>query len=243
MKNYTTWIFVTVILLAVQGCATYTTPAGGVNINALSDVDIAELMKVEPASTFPARLSVVRIQAPGYTSRTNNGYGNGAYSVVTTRDIEEEVDFEKISNFPMVTSVAPLNRLLLPLQLDTTKDLRLSAARLKTDLILIYSVETSFHIEGTSLGPLSLITLGFIPNEEVFVTSTTSGLLVDVRTGFVYGVAEATSKEEQRTTIWNSKQTIDEARLKTEKQSFKNFINEYEKMWLSTVKQFGYKES
>jgi len=243
MKNYTILIFVTVILLVVQGCATYTTPAGGVNINALTDVDIAELMKVEPASTFPARLAVVRIQAPGYKSRTNYGYGNGKYSVVTARDIEEEVDFENISNYPMVTSVAPLNRLLLPTQLDSIKDLRLSAAKLKTDLILIYSVETSFHIEGTSLGPLSLITLGFIPNEEVFVTSTTSGLLVDVRTGFVYGVAEATAKEEQHTTIWNSNQAIDEARVNTEKKSFKSFINEYEKLWVNTVKQFGHKES
>jgi hypothetical protein len=142
----------------------------------------------------------------------------------------------------MVTSLAPLSRLLLPSQFDSTKNLRLSAARLKTDLILIYSIETSFHIEGTSLGPLSLITLGFIPTEEVFVTSTTSGLLVDVRTGFVYGVAEATTKEEQRTTIWNSKQTIDEARLKTEKQSFKNFIKEYKKMWLNTLKQYGNKK-
>jgi hypothetical protein len=88
MKNYTTWIFVTVILLFVQGCATYTTPAGGVNINALTDMDIAELMKVEPVSTFPARLAVVKIQAPGYTSRTNHGYGNGAFSVITIRDIE-----------------------------------------------------------------------------------------------------------------------------------------------------------
>ena len=44
----------------MQGCATYTTPAAGVNITALTDDDIAELMKVEPASAFPARVAVTR---------------------------------------------------------------------------------------------------------------------------------------------------------------------------------------
>lgn len=243
MKNKMFGIIGVVILLIVQGCsATYTTPAAGVNISELTDVDIAELMAIEPASKFPARIAVARIQAPGYKSRTNSGYGNGQYSVVTTRDIEDESDFEVLSNSPMVAGVAPLNRLLLPTKLNSIKDLRLSAARLKTDMLLIYSVETTFHIEGTSLGPLSLITLGFIPNEQVWVTSTTSGILVDVRTGFIYGVAESTAREEQHTTVWNSKQTIDEARLISEKTSFKGFINEYKTMWSNTLQQYNKSE-
>ena len=36
-------------LVAVQGCATYTTPASGANPKALADEDIGALMKVEPA--------------------------------------------------------------------------------------------------------------------------------------------------------------------------------------------------
>jgi hypothetical protein len=243
MKNKMLGMISVVILLVIQGCsATYTTPAAGVNISELTDVDIAELMAIEPASKFPARIAVARIQAPGYKSRTNSGYGNGQYSVVTTRDIEEDSDFEVLSNSPMVAGVAPLSRLLLPTKLNSIKDLRLSAARLKTDILLIYSVETTFHIEGTSLGPLSLITLGFIPNEQVWVTSTTSGVLVDVRTGFIYGVAESTAKEEQHTTMWNSKQTIDEARLVAEKASFKGFINEYKTMWSNTLQQYNKSE-
>lgn len=227
----------------MQGCATYTTPAAGVNITALTDDDIAELMKVEPASAFPARVAVTRVQASGYISRTNNGYGSGRYSVVTTRDIEDESDFEKLSNLAMIVGVAPLSRLLLPPNLDSIKDLRLAAARLKTDLILIYSVDTAFHVEGTPLGPLSAITLGFLPNKKAYVSSTTSGVLIDVRTGFVYGVAEATEREEQRTTIWNSEDAIDKARMGSEKASFKSFINEFEKLWKNTLSQYAATES
>ncbi|UTA47223.1 hypothetical protein L1F30_13765 [Simiduia sp. 21SJ11W-1] len=222
-----------------QGCATYTTPAAGVNVSALTDDDIAELMNVEPASSFPARIAVARVQASGYTSRTNSGYGSGRYSVVTARDIEDEADFERLASLAMVAAVAPLSRLLLPPELDSLKDLRVSAARLKADLILIYSVDTAFHVEGTPLGPLSAITLGFLPNKKAFVSSTTSGVLLDVRTGFVYGVAEATEREEQRTTVWNSQDAIDEARIDAEKASFKNFVGEYEKLWKSILVQYA----
>ena len=238
-----TKFFLTVLIIVglpiIQGCATYTTPAAGVNISSLADDDIAKLMQIEPASSFPARVAIARVQASGYISRTNSGYGSGRYSVVTTRDIEEEADFERLSSLNMVRAVAPLSRLLLPPNLDSIKDLRLSAARLKTDLILIYSVDTAFHIEGTPLGPLSVITLGFLPNKKAFVTSTTSGALIDVRTGFVYGVAEATEKEEQRTTIWNSQDATDEARIDSERESFRSFIGEFEKLWENTLAQYA----
>jgi hypothetical protein len=75
-------------LSVMQGCATYTTPAAGVNMTTLGDNDIAALMAVEPAAAFPARLALARVQSPGYHSFTAEGYGSGRYSVVTTRDIE-----------------------------------------------------------------------------------------------------------------------------------------------------------
>ncbi len=236
-------VLVAMAFSLMQGCASYTTPAAGVELSTLTDVDIAEIMKVEPASEFPARMAVARVQAPGYVSRTNSSYGTGRYSVVTTRDIEDESDFEKLTQLEMLNGVAPLGRVLLPQNLDSIKDLRVAAAQLKTDLILIYSVDTAFHVEGTPLGPLSAITLGFLPNKKAFVSSTTSGALVDVRTGYIYGVAESTEREEQRTTVWNTQDAIDKARLTAEKASFKSFIGEFEKLWKNTLSQYSGKKS
>lgn len=229
-----------IFFLMLSGCAVnYTTPAGGVSISSLTDGDIAELMKIEPEGQFPAQIAVARIQAPGYTSRTNSSYGSGKYSIVTVRDIEEEADFETISGLPMVAGVVPLNRILLPPNLNSIKDLRLSAARLKTDLLLIYSVDTTFHVESTPLGPLSLITLGTLPNKKAFVTSTTSGALVDVRTGFIYGASESTEREEQRANVWSTQDAIDEARIRSEKASFKSFVKGFEELWRSVVGQYS----
>jgi len=235
-------IILTLCLAVTQGCATYTTPAGGVNIPSLGDGDIAELMAVEPAAQFPARIAVARIQSSGYSSRTNDSYGSGRYSVVTTRDMEDEGDFARLAEMDMVAGVAPVGRLLLPAQLDSIKDLRLSAARLKADMLLLYSVDTAFHVEGKALGPLTAITLGLLPSKQAFVSSTTSGLLVDVRTGYIYGVAEATERNEQRTTVWDSADAIDRARVQSEAASFKSFIGEVGTLWGQTVQQYAVKE-
>ena len=227
-----------IMFIGLQGCASYTTPAAGVDIAAIGDADIAELMAVEPASQFPARVAVVRVQEPGYYTATNTSFGAGNYSVVTTRDIESEADLLRLSQQPQLAGVAPVGRLLLPSHLQSIKDLRLAAAKLKADMLLLYTVDTAFHVEGTALGPLSAITLGFLPNKQAFVTATTAGMLVDVRTGYVYGIAEASSREEQRASMWNTSAAIDEARVDAEAASFKSFVNEFEQLWAQTLAQY-----
>ncbi|MEL0169308.1 MAG: hypothetical protein VW877_14395 [Pseudomonadaceae bacterium] len=222
-------------LAILQGCATYTTPAAGVNMSTLGDDDIVELMALEPAAHFPARLAMVRVQSPGYRSLTADSYGTGSFSVVTTRDVESEDDIQRIAALDNVAAVAPITRLILPQELNTIKDLRLGAARLKADLLLIYTLDTRFNVESTSLGPLSAVTLGFLPNKEAFVSATTSALLVDVRTGFIYGTAESSARESQRASVWSTEAAIDDARQLAERTSFKQFVGEFERLWQATL--------
>lgn len=226
--------------LFFTGCAVhYTTPGGGVSIAEIDNQEIKDFYSREPASTFPARMAIIRVQDRGYVSETNSGYGNGKFSVVTTRDIETDDDFQKIRDLPSVKSIAPLTRLLLPPNANSIEDLRKPAASLKTDLLLIYSIDTSFNVEGTSLGPLSLISLGFIPNKKASVTSTVSGALVDVRTGYIYGTSEATANEQQRTTVWSTHLAIDNARMIAEKRAFGDFIESFEKLWQDVIEQYA----
>jgi hypothetical protein len=219
--------------LLAAGCSTYTTPGAGVNVENLAraDVDIAELMKVEPAAPFPARLAIARVQASGYYSRSNTCYGTGRYCVVTTRDIEPEASYERLSKLPLVTGLALMNRMLLPPTFSSTKDMRQAAAALKTDLLLVYTLETGFNIENTDLGPLAMVSLGFLPTKKAKVTATASAALFDVRTGFLYGVAEASAMEEQRATFWSSSDAVDSARKAAEAEAFQKLVAEVEKFW------------
>lgn len=239
-KNYSIRLCVAVALaFFITGCATYQTPGAGVNIGNLSnvDTDIAEAMKREPAAPFPSRVAMVRVQSTGYYSRNNQCYGRGAFCVVTARDIESEHDVERLSRLPMISGIAAVNRILLPETLSSIKDLRLAAANLKTDMLLVYSIDTRFKIESTDIGPLGLISLGFLPNKKAFVATTASAALFDVRTGYVYGVAEATATEQQRATVWSSEGAIENARLKTEAQSFQKLLGEFETLWKGVVEE------
>jgi hypothetical protein len=232
------WLFA-VLATFVGGCATYQTPGAGVNVENLSqaDADIAEVMKREPAAPFPSRLAVARVQSTGYFTRNNQCYGKGAYCVVTTRDVETEQDMERLSRLPMISDVAAMSRILLPETLTSMKDLRLAAANLKTDMLLVYSLDTRFNVESTDIGPLAMISLGFLPNKKAHVSTTASAALFDVRTGFVYGVAESTATEQQRATVWSSEEAIEKSRLKTEAESFQRLLGEFEKLWKGVVEE------
>lgn len=229
------------LALFVSGCASYQTPGAGVNVGNLSkaDTDIAELMKREPAAPFPARLAIARIQASGYFSRNSQCYGRGEYCVLTTRDMETEQDFKRLANLPMISATAAMSRILLPEKLDSIKDLRLAAASLKTDMLLVYSVDTRFNVESTDIGPLAFISLGFLPNKKAYVTSTASLALFDVRTGFVYGVAESTATENQMASMWSSDNAIENSRIKTEADAFHQMLGEFEKLWKGVVETYA----
>lgn len=234
LATQTHHFFLLVLLpIVLSSCASYTTPGRGVNIQNLSaaDTSIADLLKVQPASPFPARMTIVRVQASGYYSHSNQCYGEGQFCVVTTRDIESEASVERLGKLPQIQAIAVMNRLLLPEKFASTMDLRRVAATLKTDLLLIYSLDTGFNIESTDIGPLQLISLGFLPTKNAVVKSTASAVIFDVRTGFVYGVAEATATEEQRASSWSSSDAVDEARRQAEKNAFDKLIPEIEKLW------------
>jgi len=221
------------VLALIAGCATYTTPGAGVNIENLSkaDPDIAELLKAEPAASFPARVAVARVQASGYYSHSNHCYGEGRFCVVTTRDIEPEESYDRLSKLPQVAGLGLMNRMLLPAKFTSSKDLRQGAAKLKADLLLVYSIDTGFRVENTDLGPLALVSLGFLPTKNAKVTATASAAMFDVRTGFVYGVAEATAVEEQRGTFWSSSEAVDTARKAAETAAFQKLVGEVVKFW------------
>jgi hypothetical protein len=218
--------------LTVSGCATYQTPGRGVSVPDITAPAIAEAMARKPAASWPARLVVARVQASGYQSATTTGYGQGRYSVVTTRDIETEADFARLSAMPKVAGVGVLNRLLLPSTLTSAEDLRGAAAQLQGDIVLMYTIDTSFRTDTQQIGPLQLVSLGFFPNKKAKVTSTCAVALIDTRTGYVYGVAEWTAHDDQRSDLWNNRAAIEKARARAERGAFAGALDELEKLWI-----------
>lgn len=220
-----------VAVVFVAGCATYRTPGTGVSIPQLTTPSVAEALARKPAATFPARIAVARVQGSGYRSYTSHGYGQGNYSVVTTRDIETEADFARLAAMPEVSAVGTLNRILLPNVLKSGDDLRVAAAQLQADIVMLYTIDTAFRTDTQQIGPLQLVSLGFFPNKKAKVTSTCAVALVDTRTGYVYGVAESTANEDQRSDVWNKEEAIEKARVRAERAALTQVLGDVEKLW------------
>jgi hypothetical protein len=227
--------------VGLGGCASqqYVTPGEAVSLPDITETDIGEVLTREPAAPFPARLIVARVQAPGYVSYSNRGYGHGNYTVLTARDMETDEDFRRISAMPGVAAVGPLSRVLLPRELNTTRDLRTSAAQLRADVILLYTIDTSFRTDTTRIGPLQAVSMGFFPNKKARVSSTCAAAFLDVRTGFVYGIAEATATEQQRSGYWNTQDAIEKARVNAERGAFAGALTEIEKAWGAIVAEYS----
>lgn len=227
-------------LAFLSGCASYIPPSGRADLAGISSVSIRESFAAKPAAGFPAGIAAVRVQAPRYqnynTQREGGVYGQGRYSVITVREVEDNADMERLTKLPQVGGLITISTLLLPSRLQSDVELREAAARLKADLLLLYTFDTSFHKNDASVA-LNAITLGLSPTRKLFVRVSASALLIDTRTGFIHGAFEANEKRETLSNVWESDESADRARRDAEKAAFKSLVREFEKSWPQVVER------
>jgi hypothetical protein len=226
------------LMLICAGCASYVTPGAAVRLQDIDRPEIAAAAARKASPNFPARLAIVRIQGPQYRSYSSESYGNGRFSVLTTQELLGENHMSAIQGWPALAGVVPINRLLLPPKLESFDDLRLAAAQIQTDVLLVYTVDTAFRVQGRGYGPLAAISLGMVPDRDAYITSTASALFIDVRTGFIYGVAEATAKASGLTNVWSSQSTIDKKRIEAEQQAFDGLMTQAATTWKGIATQY-----
>ena len=237
------------------GCAsTYTTPGGPA---ALASKPVADGARAGgdmaggisgsgvraapvPMANVPAMVAFARVQATGYRSRTVSGYGgnDSQFSVITTRDVESDETTDRIRRMPNVVGLAALNRLLLPSDALTEARLREAARRVNADVLVLYTFDTQFYVKDFAR-PVSIVTLGLSPNKRAYVNTTATALILDARSGYVYGGAETTDKSEQLSNGWTSEDAVDDTRRRTESRAFDKLVGELEKTWPTIVAQYG----
>jgi len=114
--------------------------------------------------------------------------------------------------------------------------MREAAARLKADMVLFYTFNTTFHNNDASVA-LKVVTLGLSPTRRVVVHVAATALLIDTRTGFVYAALEANEKRQFTSNAWESRQSADRARREAEKAAFKSLAGEFEKSWPQVIER------
>lgn len=86
---------------------------------------------------------------------------------------------------------------------------------------------------------LQAVSLGFFPNKKSWVTSTCAAAFIDVRTGFVYGLAESTVTESQRSDLWSTQSAIEKARFAAEGAAFRAALGEIERTWDAIQREYA----
>lgn len=230
------------LVLLLNSCATkYTTPGSDVKISALADEDVSKILTNKPSAEFPVNIAVARIQAPNYSNYLYNrreSVPNGNFSMVLTREPNEEKQINELAKLKGIKQIAPFNRLLLPYNYQTIKDLRLAAAKMKAQMLLVYTFDTEFSIDAKNYGPQNVFALGYLKNKEVEVRTTSSAALFDVQTEYLYGLSEATAEKTKKSNIWKENQEVDNLRIEAEKESFSNLAKEIEKMWNEVYNEY-----
>ena len=245
------------ILMGAAGCTSYVTPRRGADLKTMEGdlyrpsspavqspssgtEPTAATVSDEPKPTaqFPVNLAIVRIQEPGYFSKTARAWGEGRFSVMTVRDIETEADFDRILDQADIKQITTLNRLLLPTYFQSYKDLQRAADQLHADMLMIYTIDTAFYDRNSST-PLTVITLGFSPTVQIKVVTTISGILIDTKTGYVYGAMEVTDRKEKSTSALSTKDACDALRVQTEQAGFDKFLDEFETTWRAVRREYN----
>lgn len=232
--------FIAGSFVLLGGCASYIPPSGRADLSAISSSSMQESFAARPAAGFPAGIAAVRVQASKYrsyqTEREGGVWGQGRYSIITVKEVEDDADFQRLAKLSNVGGIITISTLLLPETLQSDRELREAAARLKADMVLLYTFDTSFHDNDASVA-LNVITLGLSPTRQVFVRVAASALLMDTRTGFIYAALEANEKRQVTTNAWESRETADRARRDAEKVAFKSLVQEFEKSWPAIVER------
>jgi len=227
------------IIILLSGCAnSYVTPGGQVNLANVQDAEIKDIYELKPTAHFPAYIAFTRIQQSGYSSYSNQGYGEGSFSVITNREIESDDDIERIKKLDNVAGITPLSKVIIPDHISGLRDLRLAAAKLHADILMVYTFDTTFKVGPKKFQASDIISLGLLNNKEVKVFSTASAAFYDAKTGYLYGIAEATESRSQMSDLWESGSVVDKLRKQTEKMAFTSLIPEIEKTWEAIVKRY-----
>ncbi len=91
---------------------------------------------------------------PTYSSY---GYGTGRFSVLTAQELLTDEQTEAMAHWPSLAAIVPITRLSIPSRLDSIDDLRAAAASLQADILMVYTIDTAFRVQGKGYGPLTVV--------------------------------------------------------------------------------------
>lgn len=193
-------------LLLLAGCQSYVNTQSGeawlgryqAQSDGALDPGIEAAARVEPLLTFPARIGIAKLGA-GHAHFP----GVSEVRLVSMRPEEQAVWLEAADRLgpgfgefvPVSPLVAEMTRQLAcessACARSVVEEIRLAAARQHLDAVLVYELATRVERYDNPLWLTQLVLIGLFvaPSEHADVDGVAQAMLIDVRNGYVYGMA------------------------------------------------------
>jgi hypothetical protein len=178
----------------------------------VSDADIAKVLDWHALLPDRARVALLEARAVrewctcGSWGSPDVRVEGTQWAVRPTPSEEVEAMRAELARSSRVSNASTVPAMLLPLHADLGR-CRYTAARANSDLILLYAKATRVLRFRNNLANLYPTILGLLlPGEETQIVSRVEGALVDVRTGRVFAVSQATAKRSDASSPFTSSQ-------------------------------------
>jgi hypothetical protein len=228
------------LLASLGGCSTHwITPGAGSDLARLGTANLAVAFGRKPTALFPSFMTVVRIQAPGY-----GGAGGSRRFVVLEPeddDVARDEDLRTMAGWEEIGRVERMHAGGLSEDIDSLDALRATLDD-DTDLLFVHSMDTRLdrlddHEDALPAGaPFSF---GPLSAAELEIAATASALIVDVRTGFVYGFSRFTSRRASSTRSWKNVEALEAARREIEREAFEGVLRASRRKWERAIMHYA----
>ena len=201
--RHAAWTILAAALVTLGGCGATHVPLGNPRTwmievtgddpdrrdkleKAMTDQEIAALLDVDVQAKWPTGLAVARLKSDG----------PGCPVELGQIDSMEMAGWEKIvAEQPGVTGVNPVTALSHTSSSVTLRSLRVAAARMDCELVLVYLQADSAVVNRNDASVLYWTILGLwaVPGHEVQHKTIMQAVLIDCRTGMMLGTATGDS--------------------------------------------------
>jgi len=176
----------------------------------------------------PAHLALARVQGAGYRSYSAQARGQGPYSVLVPPADAETL--AALGRWPGVSEVTAIESAVLPASLESLDDLRFAAAKLGADVLLLYSIATTFEVDGKAVPAAAVLKPGKAP-DAARLYAEASGQFIDVRSGLVNATVSGSAALEDLATSWSSAEALDARRLEAERAALQKLLEDAQQRW------------
>ena len=170
------------------------------------DGAIREAAAVEPILSFPARIGLAKIdrgrlvglrpsELELWTEISERHQDLGEFVAISPLVAEFASDHRQRERPSLVGDIQAL-----------VKKVRLGAARMHVDAVLIYGVDSSAHRDSTPLAFFDVTIIGgaILPTRRIKANAVANALLIDVRNGYPYGTATAEAESSELSVTWGA---------------------------------------